>query len=338
VGGTNSNEPLSRLTAGQLTFGAVAVDAFFTISGFLVTKSWLRSRGARDYLSKRIERIYPAFIVVILLQQFLITPLISQGTASAFAPTQIVLTVYRCVDLAAFPYNGTQPQVFTANPLKYEPNGALWTIRYEFCCYVLVLLIGLAGLYLRPHWLVLGFGTSVAASAMGLVPPWHRALTAIFGSGQPWPRFLSFYLAGMLFFLYRTQIPKSGWLASLAVLLIIISRFITHGLNVALPTAGAYLLFWVAFHDNTSLTQFGRHGDFSYGTYLYGFLIGQLLIYNFPSLRSPWKLFALGWPLAIIAGFLSWHGVEKHFLRRKRVQHVLPDPVLSNSNLAPVPP
>jgi peptidoglycan/LPS O-acetylase OafA/YrhL len=33
---------------------------------------------------------------------------------------------------------------------------------------------------------------------------------------------------------------------------------------------------------------------------------------------NPLALFVVAWPLAILAGFLSWHLVEKWFLRRKR--------------------
>lgn len=46
---------------------AVAVNAFFVISGFLVTMSYLNSSSAAEYSIKRIRRIYPAYVTVILL-------------------------------------------------------------------------------------------------------------------------------------------------------------------------------------------------------------------------------------------------------------------------------
>ena len=38
--GNADGEPLIRFTNGQLTLGALAVDCFFVISGFLISQSW----------------------------------------------------------------------------------------------------------------------------------------------------------------------------------------------------------------------------------------------------------------------------------------------------------
>src|SRR5262249_6573708 len=59
-------DPLYQLTRGQMDFGALAVNAFFVISGYLITMSWLNSRGPGHFLRKRALRIYPAFIVASL--------------------------------------------------------------------------------------------------------------------------------------------------------------------------------------------------------------------------------------------------------------------------------
>ena len=42
-------EPLIQLTAGQNTFGVIAVCGFFLISGFLLTGSWQNSKGLLDF-------------------------------------------------------------------------------------------------------------------------------------------------------------------------------------------------------------------------------------------------------------------------------------------------
>ena len=62
--GGMDREPLGRITTyGQDTFGGVAVNLFFLISGMLITASWLRSKSMQNFLFKRILRIYPGFLV-----------------------------------------------------------------------------------------------------------------------------------------------------------------------------------------------------------------------------------------------------------------------------------
>ena len=136
-------EPIRFLTRGQIDGGSLAVDAFFIVSGFLVTQSWQRSKGLDDYLKKRILRIYPGFVIVTLLCALVVGPL---GAANPAA-------YWQALNPARFMYNTAQlqfflPPVFTH--LNYHSaNGSLWTIRNEFLCYLMVALVGLNGLYRR---------------------------------------------------------------------------------------------------------------------------------------------------------------------------------------------
>src|ERR1700722_18544978 len=72
LSGTPSPDPLSFASHGQDSFGILAVNLFFLISGMLITSSWLRSKSMQDYLMKRFLRIYPGYIVAMLFSSFLI--------------------------------------------------------------------------------------------------------------------------------------------------------------------------------------------------------------------------------------------------------------------------
>jgi peptidoglycan/LPS O-acetylase OafA/YrhL len=83
-----------------------------------------------------------------------------------------------------------------------------------------------------------------------------------------------------------------------------------------MPILGSYLLFHLAFNETFCWPGFASRMDLSYGVYLYAFPIQQLWVLAL-GIRSPWTLFVVAMPSALLAGFLSWHCVEKHFLRLK---------------------
>jgi peptidoglycan/LPS O-acetylase OafA/YrhL len=76
---------------------------------------------------------------------------------------------------------------------------------------------------------------------------------------------------------------------------------------------------WVAYHP--SLTRFRRlnTGDYSYGTYLYGFPIQQsIMLWLAPKgYMGVAQLAALGSIASLGAGVVSWYGIERWFIAMK---------------------
>jgi peptidoglycan/LPS O-acetylase OafA/YrhL len=312
--GSNATEPLSRLSGGQITLGNISVWSFFVISGFLITQSWIRSPSPLRYLKKRIGRIYPGFAVAGLVSALIIVPI--AATSTTFVPISLQNYLLNMLQLQP----AAVPPVFAHNPSPDVLNGSLWSIPYEFWCYIGVMLLGMTAA-LRRRYFIVGF------FALGLA--FHLFLAVrhlefrggiigrIFGFPPFWATVFPFFVAGMLFQLYggRSLLHKRWLLGALSVT--IISRFIPYGLIVTLPTCGAYLLMWLAYWPALHPLRLGRFGDFSYGTYLYAFPIQQLLIMHFGSSLRPWQLFAMAAPLTLATGVLSWFLVEKHFLQRQ---------------------
>ena len=58
------------LTSNKIYFpisASMAVSGFFIISGFLITRSFYRSKNLLDYSLKRIRRVFPAYMLVVVV-------------------------------------------------------------------------------------------------------------------------------------------------------------------------------------------------------------------------------------------------------------------------------
>ena len=313
--GNRRREVLSRLDGGTLSFGELAVDGFFLLSGFLIVQSWQRQPQLAAYLKKRALRIYPGFIVAALVSGLVVGPLAAGAHAyfARFRPLAFVgglLLLQRPV----------VPPVFTglAHP---EVNEAMWTIAYEFGCYLLVPLLGWLGLVKnRRGWLFFALAVLVYSSMPGRIAlplgegrAWEIPLRGAQGSAC---RLLAFFSLGGCFYLFRSEIRyRVGWAVLAAVLLTVglgHARFV----QPAVGLAGGYLLFWFAFLRWPALDFFKSHADVSYGVYLYGWPVISLLVWRFPAI-SPWTVLVAAWFACLALGFASWHLVELPFLRLK---------------------
>lgn len=314
--GSEIAEPLNRWTHGQMTFGAVAVDLFFIMSGYLITASAVRSRGLADFLIKRIRRIYPAFLLASLLTATVVIPLAGghrHGTRVAIA-SYWILQVLRLQEFQA-------PHSFASNPYPFVINGSVWSISYEFWCYIGIAMLSFARLLRRPWFLLLCFlaawMTGIAFQAEGWILG-GGLLRSLFGIPQLWARLLPFYLSGTVFYLFRDRIRWNGWAALGCVTTLIAASFFPLGWVTVFPIAGPYLAFFIAFDSVPVLQDAGRFGDFSYGTYLYAFPVQQLLMEALGHTVQPWQLFAMATPLTLLLAVGSWYGVERHLLAPKR--------------------
>lgn len=312
--GDERHEPMGLLTSGQLGAGRLAVCCFFAISGFLISHSWLRSSTAKSFLLKRVKRIYPAFIVAVLLGVFVISPIASGSTLTL---RQLLLLPINLLAL-----RDPEPStLFANNPFPGALNGSLWTIPYEFKSYLFLMALGGLGV-LHKNKFVLPSLLAAAIVGSAVYPDYHlpilerAALAAVFGQASAWFDVLPYFLAGAVFYQYRSGIPLRNRYAVCSALALICAAMVPPSGRIVFPFAITYLLFWFSFHPRVHFHNWARHGDFSYGVYLYAFPLQQLLAMTVPGI-SPLVMFATATPLASLSGLLSWHIVEKHFLQAR---------------------
>ena len=313
--GNERNEPLGVITNHQIGSGSFAVNCFFAISGFLITHSWLRSSSASSYLLKRILRIYPAFIIAVLVGLFVVGPLVTEHFALS---TQNWLTLPAF--LAAL--RPTEPVgAFPNNPAPGPINGSLWTVAFEFKCYIALMVMGFMGLldrYKKTTACLYIFAViaSIYYPAVAIRSLDKGAFAGIVGDPSNWSRILPWFLGGITFYLFRERIPWTPGIAAIALAVAITASVLPPAGFWVYPFVLIYLLFWFSLYCPIHFDRWASYGDFSYGIYLYAFPIQQIVAMKVPGI-SPLQMFLISTPLSVIAGILSWHLVEKHFIRLK---------------------
>ncbi|MGO8914554.1 MAG: acyltransferase family protein [Stellaceae bacterium] len=302
--GTESHEPLMQLSGGQSKLGLVGVFIFFAISGFLVTESFEKTAAPLRYLAKRALRIFPGLFAALLVSAFLIGAIVTRLPLGDYLRHDALYSYVVGNTLLNLTTHELPGVLFVDNPIGLEINGALWTLRYEFMMYLMVLVLGIARLL---DWRVL-----LLLLALGLAYPHLPALAFLDAFG--W--LLPYFVMGMLLYKLRDRGIFDGRLALLAAAGLVISVPLRQ-FNELFAVFGGYLVLYVALDRRLPVLPATRFGDLSYGLYIYGWPIEVLVIYACGGRASWWQLFLTALPLAALTAFLSWRFVEEPILRLK---------------------
>ncbi|CAN1549723.1 COG1835 Predicted acyltransferases [Paracoccaceae bacterium] len=283
--GAGTIEPLETLTGHSL--GGWAVAGFFFLSGLLITGSAERSL-AKQFWMARARRILPGLAVALLG-----TLALAALSGADLSPGIAVTYWLRGITMVSLEHQ--LPGAFANAPLAGVANGPLWSLVHEVAAYALCFAAVRLGL-LRHPW---GIAAVVVVALILWATPGLPARAATFA-----PLFLAFAL-GMAAHTLRDHLSMSP--------------FVTLVLLLAAPlgwpfaiAALAHGLLLVAFR----LPAKPPGADLSFGTYIYGWPVAQMLIHQLPGLTAP--ALALLTVLATLPlASLSWHLVERPSLSRR---------------------
>ena len=322
-------EPLQTWSGGT-TLGLAAVTGFFALSGLLVGLSAESSNGA-TFFRNRCARILPGYWVCLLISAFVIGALIclarevSLGRgllspANSSARTYVVNN---------FPLSASQyglGRALEGMPYPGAINGSLWSLPYEFACYLFIFAV--------VKWFTTA-GRQTAVLCLVFVMSFALAILSnkqgpIFtGIGIPLLGLLdarlffnlwSVFLAGAILAVFRRHVVIKPWYVVASAVFLIVSLhlhiFWPIGL-LALP----YLLVGVAHYAPKRLRGIGTTTDLSYGLYLYGFPVSQLIIalLGTDRISSGMMLALLSVVMTIPFALCSWLFVERLLMQKIRV-------------------
>ncbi|MDQ1519195.1 MAG: hypothetical protein QOI55_268, partial [Actinomycetota bacterium] len=308
-----------------VTLGRLGVDVFFVASGFLVSSSWAASSNLRVFAVRRGARILPGLVVVVLLTAFVLGPLVTSLSPGAYFSSAMPWK-YAIGNSLVFPIQYFLPGVFPHDP---SVNGSLWTLRLEVLAYVGLAALGALRLFQRRFtWPVVFVGLGVASWLVALHPdavPKTVATLPVFDLLS----LFTMFAGGALLWNVGDRVPARAWLAVVAVAALLATRGLPLlGVQfVALP----YLVWYFGTQQWRFAAWLRRFGDPSYGIYIYASPITHLLVRAYDGHVSPPLLVAEAIAVSAVAGYLSFHLVEKPAMRaaRRLVPGSRPEPVVS---------
>lgn len=303
------------------------VDGFFAVSGFLITWSWFRQPGVRDYFVARALRILPGLWACSVVTAFIIAPVsvvIQGGSALKLllsgAPIQFVLANSAVVQLKN-DVGGTPRGV----PWPGQWNGSLWTIAFEVMCYVAIAVLGVTGLlrrrWLTPLLLALALFCSTRLPPLsdfsGVASPGGGKIDAVTAAeivGSQMARFAIMFFAGALIYQLRNTLPARWSLVGVCAAIVLGASFLPdYRLVAAIPLAYALIVSGALIHNK----HMRLRNDLSYGMYIYAWPMQQFLVICGLAFLNPLVFAAVAIVCTLPLAALSWYLIEKPALSLK---------------------
>lgn len=276
----------------------VAVKSFFVISGLLIWTSANRSMSALSYTQKRFFRLYPALIFILCSSSLIALLLFGQKGIEVFsyiAWNGIFLNfMYPCIG-----------NVFESNTMC-AVNGALWTLKLEVAYYIF---IGVIVFKFRNVAFKLVVVFTIVSFFLDSVLMFIPEITQQFGSSISQQIPFKFYYFGLGVILMRFENSISTNNLLVAIISGFLGWYVFNLEFIFLPVFVVSFVFLVAFRVKP--VKFSRHGDFSYGLYIYHFPLIQIFVYmNWLSGNYLVDLFMMLLILVTLCKF-SWEFIEK---------------------------
>jgi peptidoglycan/LPS O-acetylase OafA/YrhL len=278
----------------------IAVQGFFAVSGFLIFMSYERSSSMKSYIEKRVRRLVPAYVTVIVLSAVLLRAF---SSAEDFFFTRD-WWAYLAANLSYLNFLHPELPGLFQNNTVHAVNGALWTLKVEIAFYMTVPVF---------VWLIGRVGAAPVLVGTYVLSSFYASHVG--GSLQhQLPGELRYFMAGAACY-YGWPYLQNRWplVAAVTLALFLAGKFLPIGF--IMPATIGVLVICAAF--GRYLGNFGKYGDFSYGVYILHFPIIQTLTQAGVFERSPWVGLALATALTLAGAVLLWRLVESRFLHRR---------------------
>ena len=308
--------PLIKLFGANIQELGVAI--FFLIGGYLISQSWLSEPVVVRYSVKRIFRIWPPLICFTLLAALVIGPFLSYLPLKEYYAHPLTDAYLKNIFLEV---QYGLPGVFEQNPYPNAVNGSLWTLPVEILMYAAVpVVLSLCRVKKegtgKKSWMLLAAVTVLLCTAevvyqiLGL--NWRFVVYA-----TDWVsafHIIPYYFIGML---YGNPRVKAMLNLPVAIFLVLVGScfdFSYPARKMFLFVVFSYFVFSIAFAPANRLSKFFDKYEISYGIYLYGFFVQQVVVFFAQKLQVQWShsvYLAVCAAVTVVLSLLSFRFIEK---------------------------
>lgn len=333
---TSGTDPISTLVNGHTYSGTIAVSAFFALSGFLVARSFWFRPNILEWLKQRIARIYPGLWVSIAVMLVWVFVVYRREEGLGFFLSDEVKQFVRynaVLDSVRFDISGAFPD-------NRRPDGLIgswWTLPGEIRVYLLFAVLaalGLAPAKRQAHEaLRRGLFVAILFGLIAFSFYDHPAMPVIMDH----PSYASptrHFLLGAIFFYLRDRVLLD-WRLFLLLLALPYAFWNDKQVFLALfMISTTYSVFFIGYGlPNARIERFV--GDWSYGIYIYGWFVQQIVASLDPE-QGHLANFFLSSVGCLALGALSWTLVERRGLSlARRIRFPEPAAILSSLVRAP---
>lgn len=284
--------------------GSFAVKIFFFISGLVVTNSLLVNKNPIHFIKSRIFRIMPGLIFFCLASTILILPFFYDGSLKDYflnsnlynyiLHNSLLITEYRINGV--FGYEDNHRSVI---------NGSIWTIPYEMLAYFILLAAFSVNLLNKKSLALVTF------FFITLICMFQPGGFLVFHEGPMERSMLSYCFAcGVLFCIFKEKIKIK---ISYSIILIVIYFLFSK------TPISPFVFYATCFYVLLSISsmrfflKLKPKYDISYGIYLWGWPVQQMVSKTAPSLGVYSNTF-LSLIIAMVIASLSWILIERKFI------------------------
>lgn len=291
--------------------GILAVECFFAISGYLITKSALTIDSAR-FMWHRIIRIFPAYWLSLLVVVAVFAPVVwrtSQGLISYFSSANPPAFGFIFNNFFLVQGQTSIGRTLSENPFPSMWNGPLYTLYWEFLCYIVIAILAATRC----------LNAKIVGSIAGISWIYLQIVNIPVLVGEvddrPAKFILMFAVGSLVYFLRAYLLELSKWWIPTSAFIVSALTYISFGFEQLGILALGLFVLWVGLNVRF-LPNFGGN-DYSYGVYLFGWPVQQAATFFDVTALGIFPYFAICAAATLVLAILSWHLLEKRILKLK---------------------